>query len=388
MVEMSIQNYVVVCDEAHSMQSMTAARTKDVLTLVCDQRCVGVLLLTGTPMKNGKPLNLFPLLRAVRHPLGRHQKAYEQHFCQGRLKQFARGTVWDASGCSNLEQLRRLVRPNLLHMTKEECLKDLPPMSHVFHDVPASRSSQTEYRQAIAVLAKTHANATSDVQNGVTDEAVLGAMQSLRFVCARSKIDAAVELTRSILDEQPAVVVFTSFSRVAKEVHERLNSSGWPTELLTGETPQKKRQELVDKFQEGLSSVFVCTFGAGGVGVTLTAASTIILLDRPWTPGETRQAEDRIRRIGQTKACTSYWMRSFDLDKQIDEMLASKTRTTDAVLNRCTGSGAGVAGQQSQSYHNNGSGLAAPTAKISIKKLVESFVLSEAAKTGTVPGEV
>jgi SNF2 family DNA or RNA helicase len=249
-------------------------------------------------------------------------------------------------------------------MTKEDCLKDLPPMNNVFHDVSVSRSSQLEYRQAITVLAKTHANATSGVRNNVGEEAVLGAMQSLRLVCARSKIDATVELARSILDEQPALVIFTSFARVAKEVYAKLNSSGWPTELLTGETPQKKRQVLVDKFQEGLSSVFVCTFGAGGVGVTLTAASTIILLDRPWTPGETRQAEDRIRRIGQTKVCKSYWMRSFDLDKQIDDMLASKTMTCVAVLSGSTA-------------------LTAPTAKISIKRLVENFVLSEAVKTSS-----
>lgn len=62
-------------------------------------------------------------------------------------------------------------------------------------------------------------------------------------------------------------------------------------------------------------------------------------------------------------------MRSFDLDKQIDEMLASKTRTTDAVLNRSVGGCTG------------GYTLSAPAAKISIKKLVEGFVLSEAAKT-------
>jgi hypothetical protein len=84
--------------------------------------------------------------------------------------------------------------------------------------------------------------------------------------------------------------------------------------------------------QEGLSPVFVCTYGAGGVGLTLTAASTIILLDRPWTPGDTRQAEDRVRRIGQTKAVKAIWMSAFDMDIQVDEMLESKTQTSNAVL--------------------------------------------------------
>lgn len=106
--------------------------------------------------------------------------------------------------------------------------------------------------------------------------------------------------------------------------------------------------------------MFVCTFGAGGVGLTLTAASTIILLDRPWTPGETRQAEDRVRRIGQTLPVKSIWMSAFDLDSQIDAMIESKVQATNAVLGSKTGGG-GVAAVGSAS-------------KISISRLAASLL--------------
>ena len=66
--------------------------------------------------------------------------------------------------------------------------------------------------------------------------------------------------------------------------------------------------------------------------MTLTVACSIILLDRPWTPGDTRQAEDLIRRIGQTKNVKSYWMTGFELDKQIDDMIESKEEASKAVL--------------------------------------------------------
>ena len=310
-------------------------------------------------MKNGKPSNLFPLLKAVRHPLGRNQKAFETHFCNGMLKNFGRGPQWDASGASNLDQLRRNVASNLLHMTKEQCLTELPPMTTIFHDVPVSSRYQFQYEGAIKYLASAQANS-----NDMCEEAVLGAVQRLRVVCAHAKVEATVEMARTVLNKEPAVVIFTYFAQVAKNVHAKLESNGWPCCLLTGETPQNKRQELVDKFQSGLSSAFVCTFGAGGVGLTLTAASTIILLDRPWTPGETRQAEDRIRRIGQVKKCTSYWMRSFELDKQIDGMLEFKKQTTNAVLDRKT----------------NPQHVSGLSAKISINRLVHKFVLSEARK--------
>eukprot|EP00536_Pseudo-nitzschia_multiseries_P001399 jgi/Psemu1/180965/e_gw1.18.94.1 len=360
-VESCVEHFVVCCDEAHAMQSTQSQRTRDVLTLVDDKRCVGVLLLTGTPMKNGKPGNLFPLLKAVRHPLGRHQKAYETHFCNGMLKNFGRGAQWDATGASNLDQLKRKVASNLLHMTKEQCLQELPPMTKILHDVPVSSRYQVQYEHSIKYLANVQANSSN-----MRGEAVLGAVQRLRVVCAAAKVDATVEMARSILDKEPAVVIFTSFAQVAKTIHSKLVASRWQCGLLTGETPQKKRQELVDDFQNGLSAVFVCTFGAGGVGLTLTAASTIILLDRPWTPGETRQAEDRIRRIGQARNCTSYWIRSFDLDRQIDEMLESKKQTANAVLDR--------------SGNQNTSPDGTSARKISINQLVHKFVLADSRK--------
>ena len=73
--------------------------------------------------------------------------------------------------------------------------------------------------------------------------------------------------------------------------------------------------------------------------MTLTAAHSVILLDRPWTPGDTRQAEDRVRRIGQTKPVTSIWMSALDLDFLVDKLLESKEQTSNAVLAQSNDSG-------------------------------------------------
>jgi SNF2 family DNA or RNA helicase len=80
-------------------------------------------------------------------------------------------------------------------------------------------------------------------------EAVLGATQRLRVLCAFAKIEATVELTKTILESEPAVVIFTNFAKAAKQIHQHLADSGWCGELLIGDTPQKKRQGLVDNFQ-------------------------------------------------------------------------------------------------------------------------------------------
>jgi SNF2-related domain len=144
-IESTVDSYVVVADEAHMIQSMEAARTQNFLTLVAANRCVGVLLLTGTPMKNGKPSNLFPLLRACRHPFGRHQRAYETHFCAGREIRTSQGRVWVATGGTNLAQLGELVSSHLLYLKKEECLRSLPELTREFRHVPVSYHAQKSY---------------------------------------------------------------------------------------------------------------------------------------------------------------------------------------------------------------------------------------------------
>lgn len=145
-----VHKFVVICDEAHQMQSMNAARTKDVLNLTAESRCIGCLLLTGTPMKNGKPSNLFPLLRAIRHPFGDRQKIYEILFCAGKEKRYGPNKrVWDANGSSNLPILNAHISSHVLHVTKEDCLKNLPPKKRVTHKVAVSRYFEMMYTNKI-----------------------------------------------------------------------------------------------------------------------------------------------------------------------------------------------------------------------------------------------
>ena len=92
------------------------------------------------------------------------------------------------------------------------------------------------------------ANIKANVTN-LNDEAMLGAFQRLRVVCSFAKVSATVELAKNVLKEEAAVVIFSSFAQVAKAVHGMLSDSGWKGELLTGETPPKKRQGMVDNFQ-------------------------------------------------------------------------------------------------------------------------------------------
>lgn len=90
-------------------------------------------------------------------------------------------------------------------------------------------------------------NTSGSLEN--SGDLILSAVQRVRQIGSFAKIDATVALAKEVLQDQPAVVIFTSFVTVAKIVHKQLSELGWEGELLTGETPQKKRQEMVDNFQ-------------------------------------------------------------------------------------------------------------------------------------------
>lgn len=115
-----------------------------------------------------------------------------------------------------------------------------------------------------------------------------------------SKLDALMELLEDRGD-QP-VIVFSQFKQVINLLRDRLEKKHILYGYLTGDVPQEDRTRFVQDFQAGKSRVFCGTIAAGGVGITLTAASTVVFLDRAWSPSANAQAEDRAHRIGQQEA--------------------------------------------------------------------------------------
>jgi SNF2 family DNA or RNA helicase len=218
-------------------------------------------------------------------------------------------------------------------MTKEECMsKELPPRKRELRAVPVCPLHQQRYNHALKDLAKAFTSSQGDYGSHDSEENILTPFNKLRQISSFAKVDAVVSIANTILVEESSIVVFTSFVDVAKQIHQKLEGMDWTGELLTGETVTKKRQSMVDKFQSGLSPVFVCTYGAGGVGLTLTAACTVILVDRPWTPGDVSQAEDRVRRIGQKRPVRSIWIRAFPIDEQIDSLIDHKDVTSKTAV--------------------------------------------------------
>lgn len=98
-----------------------------------------------------------------------------------------------------------------------------------------------------------------------------------------------------------------------------------PGALLTGRQAIRQRQHEVDAFQAGECSLLLAAYGAAGLGLTLHRAERVVLLERPWTPGDTEQAEDRCHRIGMKGPLECHWLQLGEVDRFVDELIASKS---------------------------------------------------------------
>jgi SNF2 family DNA or RNA helicase len=316
-------DYTLIVDEAHYGQNMKAARTKAFLELA--KHAAAVFELTGTPIKNGRPVNLFPLLVGARHPLGADRRSYEKRYCNAGPTRWSR---WDTTGCSYLEELHAKVSDSILRRMKEDCL-DLPAKSRVMRGVELSSEAADLYEETLSAMQAEYRARKMRGEIGEADALVL--MNHLRHAGSVAKVEEAAEIAEEVLEQGGQIVFFFAFLDSAKQLANILGGAG--VGLITGEQDSTERQTSIDAFQRGALRVMVCTLGAGNVGITLTAAQTVVLVDRPWTPGDAIQAEDRLYRIGQRSAVTALWLQATDMDRGLDRRLDQKQQWIETVLN-------------------------------------------------------
>lgn len=141
-------------------------------------------------------------------------------------------------------------------------------------------------------------------RNRQTDELITHEWQEhtvVHLTDPSAKIDAVMEILGDAGNDKQ-FVIFSQFKQAVYLLETRLKTANISFVSLTGDTKQTDRGALVEAFQLGKARVFIGTIAAGGVGITLTAASTVIFIDRAWSPSLNKQAEDRLHRIGQPEA--------------------------------------------------------------------------------------
>lgn len=375
--------YIAIVDEAQNMCNMTAERTRKMLGWLDNATCKAVYLLTGTWMPNGRPINLYPLLLATHHPLvwsenpsiiEEKKKAYVKKFCGAKLKIVAGGRhVYDYTGATDLFQLNRHIMyvpgdknnskyANLIARLKIEC-KDLPPKVRIMQPVELSPKALKTFEQAVEKMFAEFERCTREklelfVENWRSsheenesmpedllenEEAKIRSAEAIvsygifRHAGAIAKIDTAIAMASVILDRGQKVVFYTNFTDVAKEVGRRIEKeTGKKVGYILGEVSREERQRVKENFQrkDGDIQAVILT-AAGSEAITLNAAQDMFVLDRPWTPGKTEQAEDRIHRINNTQKATIYWLQLprevTTADIKVDALIQEKQKNIDMV---------------------------------------------------------
>ena len=316
---------LMIVDEAHYAQTLQAQRTQALLRLARHPRLRAVWMLTGTPVRNGRPIQLYPLLAAIDHPLARDQRSFEEMFCQGHWSERGGQRRWRVDGASRLEELRRLTRPLILHRRKQQVL-GLPPKRRSFIPVALDHNQSRGFDHRLALVIEDYRRRVKagEVRSDAESLAVL---TSLRLIAAEFKLPAAERLVQQLRAQRESVVLFSSFVAPLELLQQRLGGA-----LLTGRQKPEERQIAVDRFQEGSTDLLLATFGAGGLGFTLHRARQVVLLERPWTPGDVDQAEDRCHRLGMEGELMSHWLQLGPADQLVDGLVASKASRIELLM--------------------------------------------------------
>ena len=248
--------------------------------------------------------------------------------------------------------LAERVRPFILRRHKATVATELPPLTEQLHRLPLAGAQRTLY-ESVRLAADERVRRVLDAQkfNGAL-VSILDALLKLRQVCndprlldpgaaigpagdtgTSAKLTWLAATLPSLVAEGRRVLVFSQFTRMLALVQMELQALGLPHALLTGDTPTAQRGALVAQFQAGQVPVFLVSLKAGGVGLNLTAADTVVHIDPWWNPAVEQQASARAHRIGQTQPVTVYRLvAAGSIEERLLALQQRKAALADAVL--------------------------------------------------------
>ncbi len=325
---------VLVLDEAQAIKNARSQAAKVVRELSARQR----IAMTGTPLENHLG-ELWAQFDAVEPGLLGNQRQFAKFF---------RNPIEKHADAERRERLGRRIAPLLLRRRKEDVLSELPPKTEILRRIDLEGGQRELYE----TLRLAQHDRVRDVmrerglaQSGIV---VLDALLKLRQACCdprlvklegarhvteSAKLDYLLQLLADLVAEGRRVLVFSQFAEMLALIGKALDARKLPWQALTGDVPGTRRAALVERFQEGKVPLFLVSLKAGGVGLNLTAADTVVHYDPWWNPAVERQATDRAHRIGQDKPVFVYKLIcAGTVEEKIQALQQRKADLAQAVL--------------------------------------------------------
>lgn len=277
-----------IIDEAQNIKNPLASSTDAVKAIKASNK----FALTGTPIEN----NLMELWSIF------------DFIMPGYLYSLTKFNAIFIKDVNQVENLKRMIKPFILRRTKEQVIKELPPKIEKEFYVEMGKTQRNTYGIYVEEI-KRKLEEKKDVKNKIT---IFSYLTKLRQLCLdpsiivegykgkSAKTDTCLEIIKDYIEKDNKILVFSQFTSVLKNIGKKLNKNKINFYYLDGSTPAKNRITLVDSFNNNEDiKVFLISLKAGGTGLNLTSANTVIHFDPWWNPSVQNQASDRAHRIGQ-----------------------------------------------------------------------------------------
>ena len=332
--------HLLILDESQYIKNIRSKAAQIATTLRARHR----LCLTGTPLENhlGELWSQFHFL--LPGLLG-NEKTFNSEF---------RHPIEKLADDNRKALLARRIRPFLLRRTKDKVADELPPKTEMVRNVDLTSTQRDIYETVRLAMDKKIRDEIAKKGVARSQIVILDALLKLRQVCcdprllrgganrkatASAKLNALMEMVDELMLENRRILVFSQFTSMLALIETELKARGISYTVLTGDTVD--RAGAIRSFQDGQVPLFLISLKAGGVGLNLTAADTVIHYDPWWNPAVENQATDRAWRIGQDKPVFVYKLIARGtLEEKIQELQQKKADLANAILS--TGETQGV----------------------------------------------
>jgi SNF2 family DNA or RNA helicase len=328
--------HYLILDEAQIVKNPQSKGAQIVRQIKSSHR----LCLTGTPMENhlGELWAQFDFL--MPGFLG-DSTTFKKHY---------RTPIEIFGNPEKKSSLSRRVAPFMLRRTKQEVASELPAKTEIFRSVPLYEKQAALYESIRLTMEKKVRDAIAQRGLARSHITILDALLKLRQTCCdprtlpiqeaqkigeSAKLDLLMELIPELLEEGRKLLVFSQFTRMIALIEDELNKRSIAYSKLTGQT--QDRDSAIELFKSGGVDVFLISLKAGGIGLNLTEADTVIIYDPWWNPAVEAQAADRAHRIGQDKPVFVYKLITENtVEEKMVAMQDRKRALADGVYNQGT----------------------------------------------------
>lgn len=325
---------LAILDEAQAIKTPSAKVSKAVKQLNAGQR----LCLTGTPMENhlGELWSLFDFV--MPGFLG----------SEGQFSRYYRKPIEKEGNFELKRELLGRIAPFLLRRTKAEVAQELPAKTEMVQTIPLPPQQRMLYESVRVAMEAKVRELLANKGMAKSQIEFLDALLKLRQICCdpqlvkleqasavqeSAKLDFLMEMLPSMLEEGRRVLIFSQFTQMLSLIESRLEAEGLAFTKLTGQT--RKRDEVIERFQSGEVPIFLISLKAGGVGLNLTQADTVIHYDPWWNPAAENQATDRAYRIGQDKPVFVYKLICEQtIEERVMELQLQKQALADSIYDK------------------------------------------------------